>query len=200
MDEALHSNERRLIVGLGNPGREYALTRHNVGFNVVDYIASKHGLKFNKMMNKALVAMGDIQGSKVILLKPQTYMNDSGIAVGPTLKYYKISPLNLMVVYDELDLPLAQLRMRKMGGSGGHNGMKSLISHIGTDSFPRLRVGIGRPPGRMEPVDYVLQTFSKSDGELMDALYRRATEAVERWLKEDIERVMNFVNVTTIDQ
>jgi PTH1 family peptidyl-tRNA hydrolase len=197
MIEGLPTSQRRVIAGLGNPGKEYARTRHNVGFNVVDRLAEMHGLKFTKMMNRALIAPGEINGSKVILVKPQTFMNDSGSSVGPILKYYKIEPIGLMVVYDDLDLPVAQLRLRKIGGSGGHNGMKSLIAHVGTENFPRLRVGIGRPPGRMDPVDYVLVPFAKSDLELMDGTYSRAIEAIERWLKEDIERVMNSVNGTT---
>lgn len=190
---------RHIIAGLGNPGKEYARTRHNVGFNVVDHLAGKHGLRFSKMMNKALIAVGEINGSKVILIKPQTFMNESGSAVAPVLKYYKVATMAFMAVYDDLDLPVAQLRLRKLGGSGGHNGMKSLIARIGTEDFPRLRVGIGRPPGRMDAVDYVLEPFSKPDLALMEDTYTRAVEAIETWLKEDIERVMNTVNATTND-
>ncbi|HEY3289858.1 MAG TPA: aminoacyl-tRNA hydrolase [Anaerolineae bacterium] len=191
--------QRYVIAGLGNPGKEYSRTRHNVGFNVVDHLAEKHGLRFSKMMNKALIALGDINGSKVILIKPQTFMNESGAAVAPVLKYYKVAATAFMAIYDDLDLPVAQLRLRKMGGSGGHNGMKSLIARIGTEDFPRLRVGIGRPPGRMDAVDYVLEPFSKPDLALMDETYSRAVEAIESWLRNDIERVMNTVNATTSD-
>lgn len=188
------AGQRRIIAGLGNPGKEYSRTRHNVGFNVVDRLAEKHGLKFSKMMNRAMIAMGDIGGQKVILVKPQTFMNDSGTSVGPIARYYKIAPQYVMVVFDDLDLSVAQLRMRKMGGSGGHNGMKSIIAHLGTDNFPRLRVGIGRPPGRMNPVDFVLEPFSRSDEELMIETYDRAVAGLEKWLVEDIERVMNVIN------
>lgn len=195
MQQNADTVQRRIIAGLGNPGKEYSRTRHNAGFNVVDRLAEKHGLKFTKMMNRAMVAMGNIAGQKVILVKPQTFMNDSGSSIGPIARYYKVEPQDVMVVYDDLDLSVAQLRMRKMGGSGGHNGMKSIITHLGTENFPRLRVGIGRPPGRMNPVDFVLEPFTRSDGDLMDETYDRAVIGLEKWLVEDIERVMNVVNL-----
>lgn len=187
--------QRRIIAGLGNPGKEYGRTRHNVGFHIVDRLAEKHGLKFSKMMSRAIVASGDINGSKVVLVKPQTFMNESGQSVGPIVKFYKTDPTNLLVIYDDLDLPLGQLRMRKFGGSGGHNGMKSIIARVGTENFPRLRVGIGRPPGRMDPMDYVLEPFTKAELELMEQTYERAIDGIERWLENDIERVMNVVNI-----
>jgi peptidyl-tRNA hydrolase, PTH1 family len=189
------ASQRRVIVGLGNPGKEYARTRHNVGFHIADRLADKHGLKFSKMMSRAIIAVGDIDGQKVVLVKPQTFMNDSGASVGPILKFYKTDPAGLMVIYDDLDLPVAQLRLRKFGGTGGHNGMKSVIARVGTENFPRLRVGIGRPPGRMDPMDHVLLPFTKSELDLMEPAYDRAVEGLTRWLKEDIERVMNYVNV-----
>jgi PTH1 family peptidyl-tRNA hydrolase len=191
----LDPTQRRVIAGLGNPGKEYARTRHNVGFHIVDRLAEKHGLKFATMMNRALIAVGDIEGQKVVLVKPQTFMNDSGAAVGPILKFYKTDPAGLLVIYDDLDLPLGQLRMRKFGGSGGHKGMKSIIARVGTQDYPRLRVGIGRPPGRMDPMDYVLEPFTKSELALMEPVYDRAVDGITRWLKDDIERVMNMVNV-----
>jgi PTH1 family peptidyl-tRNA hydrolase len=194
MADELQTIQRRVIVGLGNPGKEYAHTRHNAGFQVIDRLAEKHGLKFSKMMNRAIVATGDIDGIKVVLVKPQTFMNDSGAAVGPIVKFYKTPPEGLLVIYDDLDLPTAQIRMRKFGGSGGHNGMKSIIARVGTENFPRLRIGIGRPPGRMDPVDYVLQPFSKADLALMDPAYDRAVDGIERWLRDDIDRVMNVIN------
>jgi PTH1 family peptidyl-tRNA hydrolase len=194
MDESL-GPQRHVIAGLGNPGKDYARTRHNVGFHIVDRLAEKHGLKFTKMMNRAIVALGNIGSEKVILVKPQTFMNDSGASIGPILKFYKTDPTRLLVIYDELDLPLAQLRMRKFGGSGGHNGMKSVIARVGTENFPRLRVGIGRPPGRMDAMDHVLEPFTKSELEMMEDAYQRAVDGIERWLRDDIERVMNIVNV-----
>lgn len=188
--------QRYVIVGLGNPGRQYTRTRHNVGFQIVDRLAEKYNLKFNKVMNKAIVSLGEIRDRKVILVKPQTFMNVSGTSVGPTVKYYKTPPTGLLVIYDDLDLPVAQLRLRKLGGSGGHNGMKSIIQHINTEAFARLRVGIGRPPGQMDPMDYVLQSFSSSDEVLMEQTYNRAVDGIERWLTDDIERVMSVVNAS----
>ena len=193
-DETLTA-QRRIIVGLGNPGKEYARSRHNVGFQIVDRFAEQHNLKFSKMMNRGIIALGEVDGCKVVLVKPQTFMNDSGAAVGPIVKFYKTDPSGLLVIYDDLDLPLAQVRLRKFGGTGGHNGMKSIIARLGTDNFPRMRIGIGRPPGRMDPMDYVLEPFSKADLELMEPAYQRATDGIERWLRDDIERVMNIVNV-----
>jgi peptidyl-tRNA hydrolase, PTH1 family len=194
VDESL-TTQRRIIVGLGNPGKEYARTRHNAGFQTIDRLAEKHGLKFGKMMSRAIIAVGEINGTKVVLVKPQTFMNESGTAVGPIVKFYKTPPAGLLVIYDDLDLAVAQIRMRKFGGAGGHNGMKSIVARVGTENFPRLRIGIGRPPGRMDPVDYVLEPFSKVELELMQTSYDRAVDGIERWLHDDIERVMNVVNV-----
>ena len=195
MDIVQSSPSRYVIAGLGNPGRQYAQTRHNVGFQIVDLLAEKHWLKFTKMMNKGMIAVGTINAAKVILVKPQTFMNDSGTSVAPIVKYYKVPSVGLLVIYDDLDLPIAQLRMRKFGGSGGHNGMKSIILHTGSEQFPRLRVGIGRPPGRMDPMDYVLEPFRGDDAILMQQTYLRAVDGIERWLTDDIERVMNYLNV-----
>ena len=128
---------RRIIVGLGNPGREYAKHRHNVGFMIVDRLADQHHLKFNRMMNKAIIALGEIAGNKVLLAKPQTFMNLSGESVGPLVKFYKAALSDLLVIYDELDLPLGQLRMRPKGSAGGHNGMKSIIARLGSDEIGR---------------------------------------------------------------
>jgi peptidyl-tRNA hydrolase, PTH1 family len=188
-------NQRRVIAGLGNPGREYARTRHNVGFQIVDRLAEKYGLSFSKMMNRGMVALGEIEGQKVVLVKPQTFMNDSGACVGPILKFYKTDPSGLLVIYDDLDLPAGQLRLRKFGGTGGHNGMRSVQQHVGTQNFPRLRVGIGRPPGRMDPMDYVLQAFSSAELDAMAEVYDCAVDGIAHWLKDDIERVMNVVNL-----
>jgi PTH1 family peptidyl-tRNA hydrolase len=195
MADDFNLTQRRVIAGLGNPGREYAHSRHNVGFQIVDRLAEKYGLKFSKIMNRAITAVGEIEGQKVVLVKPQTFMNESGASIGPILKFYKTDPIGLLVIYDDLDLPLAQLRMRKFGGTGGHNGMKSIIARVGAETFPRLRVGIGRPPGRMEPMAYVLQPFTKGELALMELAYDRAVDGIVRWLKDDIDRVMNIVNV-----
>jgi len=184
----------RIIVGLGNPGREYANNRHNVGFMVADRLAAQHNLRFSRMMNKAIVALGEIAGCKVILAKPQTFMNLSGESVGPIVKFYKADLSHLLVIYDELDLPLGQLRMRPKGGAGGHNGMKSIIARLGSDAFPRLRIGIGRPPGRRDPKDYVLEDFTSSELATLEPVFARAVEGVQRWLTEGLDSAMNFIN------
>ncbi len=187
-------NRRHVIAGLGNPGKNFAGNRHNIGFMVLDRLAAQHRLRFDKMMNRGMVALGDISGVKVVLVKPQTFMNDSGMCVSPLLKFYKSTPDDLLVVYDELDLPAGQVKLRKQGGPAGHNGMRSLIQHVGTPDFARLRMGIGRPPGRMEPKDYVLQDFSKMELAELDSTIDRATKGIERWLTNSIDNAMNWVN------
>ena len=187
-------NRRRVIAGLGNPGKNFAGNRHNIGFMVLDRLAAQHKLRFDKMMNRGMVALGDIGGVKVALVKPQTFMNDSGMCVSPLLKFYKSTPDDLLVVYDELDLPAGQVKLRKQGGPAGHNGMRSLIQHVGTSDFARLRMGIGRPPGRMEPKDYVLQDFSKMELAELNSTIDRATKGIERWLTDSIDNAMNWVN------
>jgi PTH1 family peptidyl-tRNA hydrolase len=188
------AGEVALIVGLGNPGREYADTRHNIGFQVVSLVAEKHGLKFSKMQNEALVATGRIGGTRVILAKPQTWMNDSGRAVGPLAKFYQVELPRLMIVYDDLDRPSGTLRLRMEGGHGGHNGMKSIIARLSSQEFPRLRVGIGRPPGRMDPAAYVLQPFGRDDAITLDLARGRAVEAIEFFLTNGIVAAMNKFN------
>lgn len=188
--------QRRIIVGLGNPGRQYADTRHNVGFHVIERLADKHGLKFTRMMNRGLVALGDVAGVKVALVKPQTFMNDSGTCVGPIAKFYKTEPQHVLVIYDDLDIPVSSLRLRRGGGSGGHNGMKSIIKHVGSEDFPRLRVGIGRPPGRMQPMDFVLTPFSRDEWDLVHIALDNAVDGIKRWLNEGIDRAMNVVNAS----
>ena len=187
-------NRRRVIAGLGNPGKNFAGNRHNIGFMVLDRLAAQHRLRFDKMMNRGMVALGDISGVKVALVKPQTFMNDSGVCVSPLLKFYKSTPDDLLVVYDELDLPAGQVKLRKQGGPAGHNGMRSLIQHVGTPDFARLRMGIGRPPGRMAPKDFVLQDFSKMELAELDSTIDRATKGIERWLTDSIDNAMNWVN------
>lgn len=184
----------RIIVGLGNPGKQYADNRHNVGFHVVDKLAEKYGLKFNKMLNRGIAAIGDIEGRRVVLLKPQTFMNESGVCVSPTFKFYKTDPSNLMIIYDELDIPFAQLRLRKSGSAGGHNGMRSIISKIVTQDFPRLRVGIGRPPGRKDAATHVLEDFTRDEVIAMRDVHDRAIAGIVLWLNEGIDKAMNKVN------
>lgn len=188
------TGEVALIVGLGNPGREYADTRHNIGFQVVSLVAEKHGLKFSKMQNEALVASGRIGNTRVIVAKPQTWMNDSGRAVGPLAKFYKVELPRLMIVYDDLDRPSGTLRLRMEGGHGGHNGMKSIIARLGSPEFPRLRVGIGRPPGRMDPAAYVLQPFGRDEAIALGLARDRAVQAIEFFLTNGIVAAMNKFN------
>lgn len=188
-----------LIIGLGNPGKEYADTRHNVGFRVVDELARRYGLAFGKKERKAAAASGVILGKKVILAKPQTYMNLSGEAVRALVDFYKIEVPRLLIVSDDLDIPLGTLRLRQSGSAGGQGGLKSIIQHLGTTDFNRLRFGIGRPPGRMEAKDYVLQTFKGDDTILVAQVVDRAASAVETWLTDGIELAMTGYNGSVDD-
>jgi len=190
-------NDRYLIVGLGNPGRKYRGNRHNIGFMIVDQLASDNGIQSSTVQNKAIVGDGRIADQRVILAKPQTYMNDSGSAVGPLANFYKVPPENIFVIYDELDLPFGTLRLREKGSAGGHNGMKSIIQHIGQD-FPRLRVGIGRPAGKMPPAAWVLQDFGKDDIPIVTDIISEAIRATETYLREGIQLAMSRHNGTVI--
>jgi len=192
------NGDRSLIVGLGNPGRKYQENRHNIGFMAINRLAEKHSIDLTRVQNKAVIGSGQIDGHAVILAKPQTFMNKSGDAVGPLAKYYKIEPSAILVVYDELDLPLGTLRLREAGGSGGHNGMKSIIQHLGND-FPRLRLGIGRPPGRMPPAAYVLQDFSAGERPIVDDLLDNAVQAIETFLAEGIDLAMTRHNGPVVE-
>jgi PTH1 family peptidyl-tRNA hydrolase len=183
-----------LIVGLGNPGKKYAGNRHNVGFHCLDRLAEVYGMAFDTKRDKATLAMGRIAGRRVILAKPQTYVNASGKAVGAIARFFKVAPADVLVVYDELDLPQGTIRVRPAGSSGGHRGMQSIIHHLGTREFPRVRVGIGRPPGRMEPKDYVLQDFYPAEREAMEEVYERVVSAVEATIAEGIREAMNRHN------
>ncbi|MBL7182972.1 MAG: aminoacyl-tRNA hydrolase [Anaerolineae bacterium] len=183
----------RIIIGLGNPGRKYAGNRHNVGFQCLDRLAEAWGLSFSRRKHKALLAQGQIAGLKVILAKPQTFMNLSGDAVERMARFYKLPPESILVIYDDLDLPVGRIRLRPEGGSGGHKGMKSIIEHLGTNGFPRLRVGIGRPT-HGDPADYVLDDFTPDERITIDEVYERVASAVELWLTEGIAVAMNKYN------
>jgi PTH1 family peptidyl-tRNA hydrolase len=186
---------KALVVGLGNPGDEYAAHRHNVGFRVVDALAHAHGLAFSRDKGaRARVAGGHISGRPVILAKPQTFMNASGQAVSRLSRSQGIPPEAILVVYDDLDLPLGRLRLRPEGGSGGHQGMRSIIDALGTQAFPRLRVGIDRPPGKMDPADYVLHPFGSEQKPLIGEAVERAVAAVELWLSAGIVAAMDEFN------
>ena len=183
-----------LIVGLGNPGPEYRHTRHNMGFLLVDRLAERLNVRFSRMESKALVTRGDTQGRRVILVKPQTYMNLSGQSVGGLVKYYKVPLTNLMVAYDDVDLPPGTIRIRPSGGSAGQKGMRSIIERLGTEDFPRLRLGIGRPPGRMQAKDYVLQRFLTSEMEGINLTLDRAADAVLTFVTDGLDAAMNRYN------
>jgi PTH1 family peptidyl-tRNA hydrolase len=183
----------KLIVGLGNPGTRYAASRHNVGFMIADRFARTHEFDFARRRFNALIAEGNVGGQRILLAKPQTYMNLSGDAVGKLFAFYKIAPHDLLVVYDDLDLPLGKLRLRSRGSAGGHHGMESIIARVGTSDFPRLRVGIGRPNPDAD-VDHVLGSFDADERAVMDATFARAVEAIDVWLADGIAAAMNKFN------
>ncbi|MBN1136072.1 MAG: aminoacyl-tRNA hydrolase [Anaerolineae bacterium] len=189
-----------LIVGLGNPGREYAAHRHNVGFQVVDALARSHKLAFSRRRGLARIAQGEIGGRPVILAKPQTFMNLSGRSVGRLSRSLDAPPERILVIYDDLDLPLGRLRLRAEGSSGGHKGIRSIIDALGTQAFSRLRVGIDRPPGRMDPVDYVLRPFDRDQKPFLAEAVGRAAAAVECWLAEGIIAAMDRFNGPAADE
>ena len=184
-----------LIVGLGNPGEKYAKNRHNVGFQSLGYLADRHRLTFDEKQGKARIASGAIAGHRVVLAKPFTYMNASGQAVAPLARWHKLDlRRELLVIYDDLDLPFGALRLRASGSAGGQNGMKSIIEQLATQEFPRLRVGIGRPPEAWETIDYVLGNWSRAEVDQLPDLYARVAEAVELFVAEGVVAAMNRVN------
>lgn len=192
----------KMIVGLGNPGPRYAANRHNIGFQSVELFARRHHLEITRMQLRGMVGDGWVarlaahppRRQKVLLVKPLTYMNASGEAVGPLARYYQIEADDIIVIHDDLDLDSAKLRLRRDGSSGGQNGVKSIIQHLGNQNFHRVRVGIGRPPGRMDPADYVLQDFTPAESELFVPLRERICDALELWLFEGIDAAMNHYN------
>lgn len=191
-------SERYMIVGLGNPGREYENTRHNIGFGCVEAIAEAYRISFDrKKQSKAKIADGMIQGRRVLLVKPQTFMNLSGSSVQGLATFYKIRPENILVIFDDLDIPLGTLRIRPKGGSGGHRGMTDIIARLGTQEFPRVRFGIGRPPGRMDPAAYVLRPFVGEESRIVADTVDRVIRAIELWLSDGIEAMMNQYNGAT---
>lgn len=184
-----------IIVGLGNPTAEYEGTRHNVGFDVIDAIADKYNISMTERKHRAFCGKGIIAGQKVLLIKPQTYMNLSGESVRSALDFYKVDPESeILVIYDDVSLGVGQLRIRKKGSAGGHNGIKNIIAHLGTSTFLRIKVGVGEKPKEYDLADYVLGHFSKEDKEIMKDGYKDAAEAVEMILLGDIEAAMNQFN------
>ncbi len=185
-----------LIVGLGNPGREYRNTRHNIGFLAIDALARSLNVTLGKVQSKALVGQGKIGVSKVILVKPQTYMNLSGQAVSGLLNFYKISTEHLIVIHDDIDLPFGTIRIRPGGGSAGQKGVNSIIEKVGTQEFARMRLGVGRPPGQMDAAAYVLQPFTKEDEEFLVNFMAKAAEAVGEFVNNGLNAAMNKYNGT----
>jgi len=190
-----------IVVGLGNPGPRYEDNRHNIGFRAVEAVAEAYALTFSRTEHNARTAHGHIEGQRVILAQPQTWMNDSGKAVGPLARFYKVDPEDLLVIYDDLDIPLGTVRFRSEGSSGGHRGLQSIMQLMGTEAIPRLRLGIGRPPGRMDPAAYVLQDFSAEETQLVWQILRTTRDLVLDWLtgEPDLRRPGMTWRVDTID-
>lgn len=188
--------ETYLIVGLGNPGREYRFNRHNIGFMLIDRLAVRLNARLTRLQSKALLGTARNGDKKIILAKPQTYMNLSGQAIQGLASFYKIPLENLLVAHDDLDLPFGTIRLRPKGGAGGQKGIKSTIQQLGTQNFPRLRMGVGRPPGRMDPAAYVLQDFSRAEEEQLSETLDRAADAAFKFIDDGIEKAMTHFNQT----
>lgn len=184
-----------IIIGLGNPTLQYEGTRHNAGFDVIDALADKYQIAVDGKKNRAYIGKGVIEGQKVILAKPQTYMNLSGESVGGLVDYFKIDETSeLIVIYDDISLPPGQIRIRKKGSAGGHNGIKNILQHLGTEVFLRIKVGVGEKPKKYDLADYVLSRFSKAEREEMEEGYEKAVHAVEMLLQGETEAAMNEYN------
>lgn len=183
-----------LLIGLGNPGREYANTRHNFGFMLIDRIAVRLNARGMKVQSKAIVLDARYEERKLILAKPQTFMNLSGQSVQGLAHFYKVPFTNLIVLSDDLDLPFGTIRIRASGGPGGQRGLSSILEKLGTKDIPRMRLGIGRPPGRMDPADYVLQNFSKDENQILSETLDRAADATLEFVSNGLNAAMNKFN------
>jgi PTH1 family peptidyl-tRNA hydrolase len=183
-----------LLIGLGNPGREYRDSRHNVGFMFIDRLIVRLNARGMKMQSKAIITTAIYEERKLILAKPQTYMNLSGQSAQGLLHFYKLPVENMIVAHDDLDIPFGTIRVRPGGGPGGQKGMASTIEQLGTKDFPRLRIGIGRPPGRMDPSDYVLQNFSRDEVKILSEVIDRAVDAALTFVTEGLNKTMNKYN------
>lgn len=181
-----------LIVGLGNPGREYDGTRHNIGFEAIDYISSKNNIDINKSNFKGMFGEGFIKGQKVILLKPTTYMNLSGESIREVINFYKIDNNKIIVIYDDISLEIGKLRIREKGSAGGHNGIKSIIANMGTDVFPRIKIGVGQPKGDL--VSHVLGRFNKDEEEDLKEVIEASNKATEIIIQYGAKQAMNELN------
>ena len=189
-----------LIVGLGNPGVEYAATRHNIGFDMITYLSDKYNIPVNSREGKALVGKGILAGEKVMLAQPQTYMNLSGESVRALMDYYKIDIEDLLVIYDDISLDVGQIRMRGKGSAGGHNGIKSIIQHTGTQEFARIKIGVGQKPEGGDLVKHVLGRFSREEDGMFRDVFAMAEEGLLAWLQEDMKSAMNKVNGRRIER
>ena len=183
----------KIVVGLGNPGSEYSDTRHNVGFMAIDALARRLGISSWKKRNQALVAEYRAE-EPVVLIKPQTYMNLSGVAVGELARWYKVSPEDIIVIFDDMDLKIGRLRLRTKGSSGGHRGIESLLTHLTNGNFARVRIGIDRPPTNWQVVDYVLSHFTPEEQPVLNEAIIRAAEAAECIVKQGMNKAMNVYN------
>jgi PTH1 family peptidyl-tRNA hydrolase len=185
-----------LIIGLGNPGRGYRRNRHNVGFQILDALAEDLAVRFTRVQANALVTDARLEGVRLILAKPQTYMNNAGQSVSSLARFFRLPPEQILAVHDDLDLPLGALRLRPGGGSGGHRGLGSIVEHLGLAEFPRLRFGIGRPPGAMDPADFVLQDFGPQEEDIVSAGLQRAIACIRTFALDGIQAAMTQFNAT----
>lgn len=183
-----------IVAGLGNPGAQYANTRHNVGFDTIDFLAAEYRIQLNHARHKSLTGDGIIQGTKVILVKPQTFMNLSGDALQELMHFYKVEPKDLIVIYDDVDLPVGKLRIRPSGSAGTHNGMRSVVTRLGTTDFPRVRIGVGKPLPGWQLADHVLSRFTQEERTSIHAVIERAVDAVPAILLAGAEAVMGRYN------
>lgn len=183
-----------IIIGLGNPGKQYISTRHNIGFDAITRISDDYNIPLNIRKHKAICGTGYIEGQKVILAQPQTYMNLSGESVRALVDFYKVSSEDIIVIYDDVDLDVGQLRIRQRGSAGGHNGIKSIIQHLGTQEFPRIRIGVGNKPKEWDLVDYVMSKFSDSENTLMRQALKNVSEATKTMIRSGIVEAMNIYN------
>ena len=183
-----------IIVGLGNPGKQYENTRHNVGFNVIDILADEYGISVTKMKHKALIGEGRVGTEKVVLVKPVTYMNLSGESLAEIYNFYKVETSNIVVIYDDIDLDVGKIRIRKKGSGGTHNGMRSIIKCLGANDFPRVRVGVSKPKPGQDLADFVLSRFRKEESDDVELGLEKAAKAVDVMIRDNIDLAMNKYN------
>lgn len=186
-----------VVIGLGNPGKDYTNTRHNVGFDTIDILAQRNNIKINKIKFKSVYGEGQIGNEKVLLVKPQTYMNNSGISVREIYQFYKVPIQNILVIVDDIDIDFSSIKIKMRGSAGTHNGLKSIIYHLQNDEFPRVKIGIGKKHENQDLADFVLSRFSKDERIDIDASILTASEAVETIIREDINKAMNKYNIKT---